>query len=155
MNILTVYYSRTGNTRKIAEAINNKINGELEEIREPGSRVGISGYLKAGKDALVNAAVDIEEPSLNPADFDLVVIGGPVWAFTIAPPVRVYLQQYAGRLKKVAFFCTENMRGHIGAFDAMENSCGLAPVASLAVKQRDLKKETPNKLINNFIKGLD
>ena len=154
MNILTVYYSRTGNTRIIAEAIKNKLNGELEEIRETPSRGGISGYLKAGKDALANADVEIETPSLSPADFDLVIIGGPVWAFTIAPPVRIYLQQHAEQLNKVAFFCTERMRGHKGAFEAMEKSCGMAPVSCLAVKQGDLKKETPDKLIDTFIKEI-
>jgi len=154
MNVLTVYYSRTGNTQGLAQAIHGLTGGEIEEIREKRSRSGIKGYLGAGKDALMKTVVPIEDAEYNPEEYDLLIIGGPVWAFTIAPPVRVYLEKQKTNLPKVAFFCTEGGSGHAGAFKTMEKTCGKEPVAVLAVKEKDLKRDTPENLCRSFTKKI-
>jgi hypothetical protein len=37
-----------------------------------------------------------------PSHYDLVLVGGPVWAFHPATPVRAYLQEEASRLTNIA-----------------------------------------------------
>lgn len=151
MQILIVYFSRTGNTRALAENIHDLSGGELEEIREETSRAGLSGYMASGKDSLLNKSVNITSPSHDPADYDLVVVGTPVWAFTMAPAVRVYLKNHAGITgKKVAFFCTERLAGHNRTFRDMEKTCGQSPEATLTVKERDLKDDRAVNLIRQF-----
>lgn len=45
--ILVVYYSRSGTTRKLAQAISQELHCDLEEITETRSRNGLVGYLRS------------------------------------------------------------------------------------------------------------
>jgi hypothetical protein len=45
--ILVVYYSRSGTTRKIAEALSEALTCDLEEIVEDTSRSGLFGYMRS------------------------------------------------------------------------------------------------------------
>ena len=75
MNVLIVYYSRTGTTRRIAEEIKNSLKGDIKEIRDVKSRSGIIGWLNAGKDAISKNLTKIENVNLNPSDYKVVIIG--------------------------------------------------------------------------------
>ncbi|MBE3088681.1 MAG: flavodoxin family protein, partial [Actinobacteria bacterium] len=44
-NILVVYYSRTGTTRKVAEYITKQLGADMEEIIDMKKRSGIWGFL--------------------------------------------------------------------------------------------------------------
>jgi len=41
----------------------------------------------------------------NPADYDLIIIGTPVWNSTMAPPVRSFLDNCSSAVKRAALFC--------------------------------------------------
>ncbi len=47
MKVLIVYYSRSGQTRNIAEVIAKKLGAELEEIVDHRNRKGLLGFLPA------------------------------------------------------------------------------------------------------------
>lgn len=82
---LVVYYSRTGNTRAMAEMISASLGSEIEELIDETNRDGILGYIKAGMDASRKKTTPIAEPKHNPADFDLVIVGTPVWHLRSLP----------------------------------------------------------------------
>ena len=146
MKILVVYYSRTGVTKKaggrIAAHLGERegVQVAVEEIVEPKDRSGVLGWLGAGRDAMSKRETPIEPVQANPADFDLVVIGTPVWAWTAAAPVRTFCVQHGKQAKEVAFFCTMGGTGDKKTFEAMETLCGRAPVATLALVGRHVKK---------------
>jgi len=48
MKILVVFYSRSGRTKKIAEAISDILKCDKEEIFDLKNRKGIPGFLSAG-----------------------------------------------------------------------------------------------------------
>lgn len=50
MSRLVVFYSRTGNTKKVAEALARELKCDTDEILETKSRKGILGYIFAGRD---------------------------------------------------------------------------------------------------------
>ena len=77
MKILVAYYSRNGHTKKVAEIIADTLNADIDEIKDKKSRKGIIGFLIAGYDATRGKATDINF-SKNPADYDVVILGGPV-----------------------------------------------------------------------------
>lgn len=145
-NTLIVYYSRTGITKKLADFVANKIGVTTEEIKDTVSRTGAVGYLLAGKDATLRRLTKIETPKLNPADFDLVIIGTPVWAWTMSTPIRTYLEEYKSQFKEVAFFCTMGGNGDKKAFKEMEEIIGKKPTATLALKTKEV-------VDNNFAKA--
>ena len=160
MKILIAYYSRTGNTRRVAEALAEVLrSGQepgvevvLEEIIDRKSRKGLMGFLGGGLDATFKSATDIEPPGNNPGDFDLVVVGTPVWAWTAAPAALTYCRRRCrGAARRAAFFCTMGSSGDRGTFSAMQEAVGDDPVATLALKDRQVKKaESPAALVEGF-----
>jgi len=136
--ILVVYFSRSGNTESMANLLASKLNADSEKLVEQGTDwEGVWGYLKAGKAAWQETATSIEKLKKNPADYDLVVIGTPIWAWNMTPAVRSFLTAYKDDLKKVAFFATEDGSGHEKAFKNMETLTGKAPVATAFVLQKE------------------
>lgn len=137
---LVVYYSRSGFTRKVAEQIARACDGEIEEIEEERSRAGAWGFLRSGIGALLKVLTPIQPAKNNPADFDVVVIGTPVWASNIATPVRTYLDQHEGQFKEVALFCTYGGSGAEKVLSDMKALAGKWPLATLALTDDEIKR---------------
>lgn len=154
MRTLVVYYSRTGHTRQLASEIADRCGADLEEIQEPGSRRGAWGYLRSAWQALRHAAPPIQPAIRSPADYELVVIGTPVWNFGLAPPVRSYARQHAGEFKRVAFFCTEGGSGDRRAFEELSALCGQAPAATVAVTEKQLPTPAHAAPVEQFVARL-
>lgn len=153
--ILVVYYSRTGNTRQLAEAIRAGLGADGEEIIDTKSRRGPMGSVLAGKDAMLKRPTSIEEPQKDPAAYDLVVVGTPVWAGTMCSAVRTYLARQKDRLPKVAFFLTTMRSGTERTFAGMAELTGTTPVATLGVLAKDMKAGRHADAVESFVKRLE
>lgn len=138
--ILVVYFSRTGYTRKVAEEIASRCGADLEAIEDLRSRAGLFGYLRSGREALRKQPADIRPAARNPSDYDLVVLGTPVWAGHVSSPMRAYLAAHGSALEQVAFFCTLGGSGAEAAFADMADLGRREPLASLALNDRELKR---------------
>ena len=68
------------------------------------ARAGGLGYLKAGLEALFGIKSSIQSPQKDPADYDLVVLGTPVWNMSLTPAIRSYITQHTNSFNRVAFF---------------------------------------------------
>ena len=106
MKSLVVYYSRNGNTRFVAEKISHEIDGDIEEIIDKKRRKGPLGFVIGGFDATRGRLTKIAEIQKSPRDYDLIVVGTPMWNKRITPAVRTYLKNNNFSEKKVALFCT-------------------------------------------------
>lgn len=149
MKILVVSYSRTGTTKKLGDKIAEKLKAETDFIIDKADRSGIRGWLGSGRDALFKKETQIEF-SENPKDYDLVVVGTPVWVGTVAPAIRKYFLE--NEIGKVAFFAT--FGGEISnTFKEMKNICK-KPVAVLGVKDKELETKKITKQIENFCKEI-
>jgi hypothetical protein len=90
MRSLVLYYSNTGNTQKVAEVIAGELHAELGEITcEPYLRW--YGPLAMAWDIFTRAKPRINVLVPVDAHYDLIVVGGPVWAARAAPPVLSFL----------------------------------------------------------------
>jgi flavodoxin len=136
--ILVVYFSRTGYTRRVAEALAARCDADVEEIREPRARSGVWGYLRSAREAMGKHIVEIEAPVKRVEDYDLVVLGTPVWAGNVASPVRAYVSAQKPHLGRVAFFCTQGGSGAEKVLRALAELCGKEPVATLVVNDRTI-----------------
>lgn len=154
MNALVVFYSRSGNTRRLARWIAAGLEATLEEIGEDDDRRGFFGYLRSGNQAFFHRRVPIHPPRHDPRRYDLVVIGTPVWRMSMSSPVRTYVEQYAGRLSNVAFFCTMDRFGAKRVFRQMQRACGVAPQATLARTVRDLQVAELPQVVASFVAQL-
>ena len=155
LKILVIYYSRTGATRRLAEAIANALQADIEPIIDRENRSGIFGYLRSVAQSLQKRDALIEPMKTDPASYDLVVIGTPVWAWSVSSPVRAYLAAYRGHLPDVAFFCTMGGRGSEHAFKEMQVIAGKAPRANCALTAREVASETYGAHIAQFLEQLE
>ena len=102
--VLVAYYSRTGTTRTVARAMAERLGCDLEEIEDNVPRKGILGYLRAGRDAMSGKETSISPAKHDPGDYDLVIVGTPVWGWSLCPAARTYLARYGDKIRKAAFF---------------------------------------------------
>lgn len=107
MKKLVIYYSHDGNTKFIAETIAREINADITELKTKKT-MNASGLMKVGWG--VRQLVSQSEPALltmekKPADYDLIIIGSPVWTYTFAPPIRTFLKNHSMLGKKIGLFC--------------------------------------------------
>ncbi len=107
MKTLVVYYSKTGTTKKLAEKLAKEFNADIEELIDKTKRSGIIGWILAGRDGMQRRATNIVDTKKNAADYDMVLVGGPLWGFKgVAPASRTYLIKNKDKIKKAAFFMT-------------------------------------------------
>ena len=139
--ILVVFYSRTGTTRRVAYAVAESLGAEIEEIADLKNRTGLFGFLGAIRDALGRRCAPIGDPDRDPADYDIVILGSPVWAGRMSSPVRSYLDRSRGRFKAVAFLCTcGGKNDEIALFAEMAEAADSAPTAVVAVTETEVSK---------------
>jgi flavodoxin len=149
---LVVFYSRSGTTRRIAEALSAVLKCDLEEITEPKPRTGFLGYIRSLLEAGCKRPSKILPKKHEVSSYDLVIIGTPVWAWSLSSPVRAYLMATANQLREVAFFCT--LGGNGSAFAQMTAIVGKEPRAACAITQREVLSENYSDRLSTFEKVL-
>jgi len=134
MKLLVVFYSRTGNTRKVAIEIMKNLKAEIDEIIDKTNRSGAEGWIFGGGDATLKKSTQIDYKK-DPKKYDLVIIGTPIWAFTLTPAVRTYLIENKVRFNKLAFFSTSAGAGIKRTFKEM-GKLSKKPLMTLAIKSK-------------------
>jgi flavodoxin len=151
MKILVVYYSKTGTTRKLAERIAAQLNADVESIVDTKKRSGLIGWLVGGRDGMRKISTTIDPVSKNAADYDLVLIGGPLWGFkSVAPAARTYLKQHRSTIKKAGFFITCGGTSPDDAFNDLKELYGKPVAGILCVKQHDINDAATAQKVKEF-----
>ena len=153
MKKLVVYYSYTGNTKKLAKIIAKKIGAEILEIETE------SPYSDNYDLVVENAKAEISEkatPKLKPLqksvdDYDLIVLGTPVWWYTMAPATRSFLTENTLKDKMVYVFATNG--GWLGhTFEDIKKLCPNAKFEEmLNVEFNGTIMKTSEREVENFI----
>jgi len=154
MSSLIVYYSRTGNTKKVAQIVSKEVDYDLEEIIDTKKRKGFIGFLKSGFEVTRGKLTIIKEIEKNPELYDLLILGTPIWNKRMSTPIRTYITQNKNKMKKIAFFCTEGSKGGPKTFVSMAELCEMQPIATLEITQKELKKDLYLDKIKTFIQEI-
>lgn len=150
---LVVYHSQTGYTKRIAQALARRLDADLEAITPLQPRAGVLGYAQNALEAMAAMTPAIAPPQRDPAAYDLVVIGTPVWFWSLASPVRTWAVLSRLGAARVAFFCTMGGSGAGRVFDALEELAGRKPVATLALTDGQIDARRLE-AIDGFVKAL-
>lgn len=150
MKILIVYYSRTGNTRAVVAVIARRIGAEVERIADKRSREGSLGYYKCTMDQTFNLSPPLKPMRTDPSQYDIVIVGGPIWGSTCCTPIRTFLKGVRGRLVKAAFFCTMREGNEVMTFLDMQAHCGTEPFATLAVTEGEISEVSMSENVAAF-----
>jgi len=135
---LIVYHSRTGYTRRIARHLADRLGADLDEIRIVQPMHGVLGYAACAIEAMAGLAPALRPMRHKPADYDLVIVGTPVWFWSLSSPVRSWLENFGGRGRRFAFFCTMGGSGASRVFEAMKQLTGREPLATLALTDSEV-----------------
>jgi len=154
MRSLVVYYSRTGNAKFIASTIAAAIGADTEEIVDLRKRSGPIGFLSGGKDATQGKETEIGETKRSPKDYDLIVIGTPVWSSSPTPAIRTYINHNDLAGKKVAVFLTAKKQNE-KALKKMKTMLSNSQLIGELVLEEPLnKKEENEKTITTWCKNI-
>lgn len=152
--MLVACYSRTGRTRQVAGEIAAALGADLEEIGDTTERSGILGYLQSAIEALLGASTEIERPRRDPATYDVVVVGTPVWFSAVSTPVRTYLWLERDRLPQVAFFLTHGGSGSARALAQMGALAGKRPIGRLVLREDEIESGAYQEKVAGFARAL-
>jgi flavodoxin len=146
MKTLVIYYTRTGNAKFIAETIAAELGADIEEVIDLKNRQGKLSFISAGRDAMRAKETEIAQTKRTPTNYDLIIIGQPIWAGSPTPAIRTYLNKNDLSGKKVTLFFSDTNLGQ-----AVEKTKALMPnstfVGELALpKPLENKEETKKKI---------
>ncbi|MBA4263972.1 MAG: flavodoxin [Comamonadaceae bacterium] len=149
--ILVVYYSRSGHTDLVAKQIAALCHADLERIEDRSPRLGATGYLRSALEAVFGLRPSIARAHRNPGDYDLVIVGTPVWFWGVASPVRTWVHRHRAQLNRVAVFCSYGGSGHAKALDDLERLCRRKAVARLALTDRAVAQCRHDPALRRFL----
>jgi flavodoxin len=94
MKSLIVYYSFSGNTKKVAEVLAEHLRKKSEvdiiELKAPGES---KSFFRQALRALVRTKAVTKTVDIDTNKYGLICIGSPVWAFGPAPAMNTFLAQ--------------------------------------------------------------
>ncbi len=124
MKKLVVFYSYTGHTKMIAESIQKKLNCDILEIKptKPYSTDYQTVVDEEQNNSSAGKTPDIQKIDKNINEYDEIIIGTPVWWYTIAPVIRTFLTQNDLSNKTIKPFATNaGWLGH--TFQEIQKLC--------------------------------
>ena len=123
----------------MAKAVSARCRADLEEIRDARPRKGLlRGWWRSIREVRRGSETQILPTTRHPGNYDLVVLGTPVWASSISSPLRTWLKRHRSELKQVGVFVTQGSRGGGKAVAQFSTLFGLAPRADLIVNAKDV-----------------
>ena len=131
---LVLFYSRSGNTRRIAQIIAEKAGADMREIQ-------MEVPYSQDHDPTLSQVKQVPYPALCPAAvdwsaYDVIYLGTPNWWSSMTPPVAAFLREGIPAGKTIAPFCTHagGGEGHI-ARDIQSCCTGCDVLPLLAVRK--------------------
>lgn len=127
--VLIAYYSYSGNTKAVAEKIQQVTNGDLFEITP--KKAYPKDYNTVVNQAQVEKQNNIQPELIDNGDvknYDIIFVGTPVWWYTMASPVKTFLAKNNFEGKTIVPFCTH---GGGGASSTYIDMAKLAPKATI------------------------
>lgn len=128
---LIVYYSYTGNTKKIANIIKDKLNCDILELipKVPYSKDYQTVVDEEQRMQGANHLREYESININLNDYDTIIIGTPVWWYRETPVIRTFLKENDLSNKRIIPFATN--AGWLGkTFIEIKNMCANSKVES-------------------------
>ena len=121
---LVVYYSYTGHTKMIAESIQKELGCDILEIKpvQPYSTDYQTVVDEEQNNNSSNKTPEIQKIDKDLSNYDEIIIGSPVWWYTIAPVIRTFLKENDLSGKVIKPFATN--AGWLGqTFDEIRKLC--------------------------------
>lgn len=158
MKTAVIYYSMSGNTAATARKIADGINADLLEIKPEKAfpDKGFKKFLWGGKSAVMAETPKLLPYMFDPEQYDQIIIGFPVWASNIAPPIRTFVTENkeAIREKKIAAFACQGGSGAEKAFKKLLDCMGQNAFAATMILNDPKSQNEKDQAISSFLAKL-
>ena len=154
MKVLVVYYSRTQTTKFIAEMIADRLNADIEEIADLRRIKGKIIYFIGGAQATMKLMTPIGKTEKEPSGYDLVVLCTPVWASSITPAMRAYIQREGIKDLKTAHVCVGMGEVKEKTFLRFSKASG-EPVARIGLSKKERESEVYREKLKLFFQRIE
>lgn len=127
MKTLIVYYSLEGNTEYTAQQIAETLGADLLRL-EPAKAYPtgkVSKFIWGGKSAMMSEVPALQPYQFKGDEYGRIIFGFPVWASTIAPPLRTFIRDNDLKGKKIAAFACQTAAGADKAFVKLQGELGI------------------------------
>lgn len=153
--VLVVYYSKTGNTKTVAEHIQKQTSADILEIEPQSDYPQVYDELtaQAKKEIADGYHPALKNTKADLSQYQVIFVGSPCWWSTIAPPVATFLAENDFAGKKVVPFMTH---GGSGLGHSVEDIQKLLPQAEVAKGESFWGKTTgmSGSSVKKWVKGL-
>lgn len=134
--VLVAYFSYSGTTRGIADAISEKTGGDLFEIVSQSGYFDV--YRESNREIRRNARPVLTDTVENMEAYDIVFVGYPVWWHATPAPVNTFLESYDLTGKLIIPFCTSGGSDIDETMPTFLDSCdGLAVYGERRIRGSD------------------
>ena len=147
MKNLVVYYSLEGNTELVANSIAKELDADvlrLEPVKSyPTGKV--SKFVGGGKSAMMSETPKLQPYTFDAARYGRVILGFPVWASNIAPPLRTFIRENDLKDKKICALACQTAAGADKAYAKLKEELGISAFeAELTLLDPKLKPDAAN-----------
>lgn len=150
-DVLIVFYSRSGTTGVVAQALATALGADLDRITTAASYAGTAGFVRGIWHALRRSGPPIRKHA-DPAQFKTVILCSPVWAGRLSAPMRTYLRE-AGTLPHLRGVAVSGSGGpQTSFFREMERISGRAGIPALSLSQRQIFTGAYHTALDGFVR---
>lgn len=132
MKSAVIYFSLDGNTKYAAGKIADRLGADLIRLipdkEYPTGK--ISKYFWGGKSATFGETPKLEPYRFDQNQYDLVILGTPIWAGTFTPPLRTFIKENNLADKQIALFACCSGGKTDKCFEQMKKEAGDCTVVS-------------------------
>jgi flavodoxin len=145
MRALITYYSFSGNTEKVAQVFTEVLKGRGDcDVQRLRPRPEITTFMAQCRAAFTGKRAELEGGvKFDVRDYDLLIVGSPVWAFAPAPAINAFLDNVSGLAgKKAIIVLTSGSGAGVNrTFSAIERALkkkGAAETLRLNIKDTEV-----------------
>jgi hypothetical protein len=156
--LLVAYYSYTGNTKRIAQALAERLRNfcdvEIVEI-VPTRRRWYLHWLAYS--FVPDSEVEIENPEVELSQYDVVLLGFPKWTFS-CPPLNGFVRKLRS-LNKPRFYLFMTCGGFdeqrfLDSFTHKLTRIGCNITGSLTIERKHIQRETYSTPVDSLVKRI-
>jgi hypothetical protein len=155
--LLVAYYSYTGNTKRIAQALAERLRNFDVGIVEivPTRRRCYLHWLAYS--FVPDSEVEIENPEVELSQYDVILLGFPKWTLS-CPPLNRFIRKLRN-LNRPRFYLFMTCGGFdeqrfLDSFTRKLTRIGCNITGSLTIERKQIQRETYSTSVDSFVKRI-
>jgi flavodoxin len=136
--VLIVYYSRTNNSRIVANNLQKELSCDCDEISYVAKKK--VGFLKAIIQVLRKSTASISGDIHKVDDYDKIIFIFPIWGSKLPTPIRSYMKKYRFVIKNYELIATSASSSVDKVSKDSNKVLRLKPSKTNTIHSSDIKK---------------